>query len=323
VNVFTCGHDARVKNLVFVCDPSKANSGDLGDVCRRIARLARDVSPHVLVSRRLRYAIGEVARLALRPTLAIQIDKDADLPLLRGRRLAHRRSGGKLVQYERMAEVGLPLVPWTEIRADTVLDPAEWGSYVVVKPSRGRRGAFVRIQKTTRVGYRAPEEYPEDHLGRRAPMLAQKFVYTGPWPAAFRVMTYFGRPLVAIRYDGRRGAAPLVGPEGFAGDGGRSIVASALGATISLIDDADVVDLARRTHAAFPDVPSLGIDIVREYPSGSLYVMEVNPSGNSWMLTNEGGRSMQTELGLDFYAQFGALDVIAQRSLELARELAR
>jgi len=154
-------------------------------------------------------------------------------------------------------------------------------------------------------------------------MVAQKFVYTGRWPVAYRVMTYFGQPIVAIRYDGRRDTPPLEHADGFADSGGRSIVAAAPGCTVSLTNDADILDLASRTHIAFPENPSLGVDIVREAHTGALYVMEVNPSGNSWMLTNEHGRRMQTEFRLDFYTQFGALDVIAERSIELARAHAR
>ena len=312
-----------MKNLAFVCNPAKENTADFAEVSRRIARRAADVSTHVLTARRRRHALLKLAALALRPTLAIQIDRDADVPLFRGAQLAHRHSGGKLVQYARMAEAGLPLAPWKEIEPDTVLDPAEWGPYVVVKPSRGRRGAFVKVHKTARVRYQRPEDFPEDHLGRRAPMLAQKFIYTGRWPVGFRVMTYFGRVILAIRYDGCRDPAPLESAKDFSTSGGRSIVASAMGCTVSLIHDADVLGLARRTHAAFPLNPSLGIDIVREAPTGALYVMEVNPSGNSWLLTNPSGRQMQAEFGLDFYGQFGALDVIAKRSIELVREHAR
>jgi hypothetical protein len=312
-----------VKNLVFICNPGKGNVDDFCEVSRAIERRAPEISARVLTSLRLRSALFEVLKLARRPTLAIQIDRDADLPLLRGPRLAHRRSGGKLVQYAELAAAGIPVAPWVEIRAETVLDPAEWGPYVVVKPSRGRRGAFVTIQGTGRVRYNPPEDFPEGHFGRRSPMLAQKFVYTGRWPVAYRVMTYFGRPVVAIRYDGRCNSAPLESAGGFGDSGGRSVVAAAMGCTISMIRDQEILELARRSHAVFPDNPSLGIDIVREEPTRALYVMEVNPSGNSWMLTNEGGRRIQAEFALDFHAQFDALDVIAERSIELARERAR
>jgi hypothetical protein len=52
-------------------------------------------------------------------------------------------------------------------------------------------------------------------------------------------------------------------------------------------------------------------------------VLEVNPGGQSWFLTSDAGREMQAEFGFDFYSQFNALDVIADRSIEIAREHAR
>jgi hypothetical protein len=90
-----------------------------------------------------------------------------------------------------------------------------------------------------------------------------------------------------------------------------------------LIDERDVIDLACRAHGAIPEMPSLGVDIVREHGTGALYVVEINAGGDSWALTNDSGLEMQAEFGLDFYSQFNALDAVAERSIEIAREYAR
>src|SRR5690606_33471416 len=118
--------------------------------------------------------------------------------------------------------------------------------------------------KTGRVQYIDPSDFPPNHPGRRAPMIAQKFVYTGQWPSAYRVLTYLGRPLAAIRYNGRSDLPPLNGRDDFKQAGGSSIVASAMGCTISCVDDPAVLDLAVRAHAVFPTIPSLGVDILRD-----------------------------------------------------------
>jgi D-alanine-D-alanine ligase-like ATP-grasp enzyme len=89
-----------------------------------------------------------------------------------------------------------------------------------------------------------------------------------------------------------------------------------------LTSEPDVLDLARRAHAAVPEIPSLGIDIVREEGTGALYVLEINPGGQAWILTNDSGIEMQAQFGFDFYPQFNALDVIADRSIEIARTYA-
>ena len=260
-----------------------------------------------------------------RPTVSIEMDRRRDRKrVLRGVGLQHDARGGKIAQYRHLDAQGLPIPKWTEIVPDTSLDPEEWGPYVVVKPSRGERGAYVWIHRTGRVRFRPRSEYPEGHPGRKGPMLAQGFVYTGPWPTAYRVVTFFGRPLAAIRYDGRNDLSPLDDPDNFRMTGGGvSIVASAQGSSIALNQEPDVLDLARRAHAAFPNIPSLGVDMVREKATGALYLLEVNPGGFAWILTNDNGREMQAEFGLDFYSQFKALDVIADRSIEIAREYAR
>jgi hypothetical protein len=174
------------------------------------------------------------------------------------------------------------------------------------------------------VRWRPREDYPEGHPGRRGPMLAQQFVYTGPWPVSYRVLTYFGEPVSALRYEGRRDLPPLEASDGLKkAGGGLSIVASARGCTISLVEDADIIELARRTHALFPRSPSLGVDLVRDHATGKPYVLEVNNGGHSWNFTSDAGLEVSRTFGLDYYAQFGALERIARRSVEVAREFAR
>ena len=81
------------------------------------------------------------------------------------------------------------------------LDPAVWGPYVVVKPTLGGRGDDVRIRKTGRVRYEPPESFPPEHRIRKGPLIAQRFVYTGPWAVSYRVCTFFGRALYCWRVE--------------------------------------------------------------------------------------------------------------------------
>jgi glutathione synthase/RimK-type ligase-like ATP-grasp enzyme len=259
-----------------------------------------------------------------RPTVSIEMDGRLSRPrILRGTRLTHRGISGKLEQSTRLEAHGVAVPKWIEISGETKLDPQEWGPYVVVKPSRGKRGAYVWVHRTGRVRFKPPAEFPEGHPGREGPMIAQKFIYTGRWPVGYRVVTFFGRVVAAVRYEGRKDLAPLDGSDAFrTAGGGISIVASAKGCSIDLTSEPDVLDLARRAHAAVPEIPSLGIDIVREEGTGALYVLEINPGGQAWILTNDSGIEMQAQFGFDFYPQFNALDVIADRSIEIARTYA-
>lgn len=284
---------------------------------------APDIAAFVFTTRAAVRPMLAAPWLMLRPTVSIEMDGRRNRPrILRGYRLGHFREGGKIAQFKEIDTAGLPLPKWTEIAPETSLDPAEWGPYVVTKPSQGKRGAFVRTHKTGRVRFRPLSEYPEGHCGRDAPMIAQRFVYTGRWPVAYRVLTYFGTPVMAIRYDGRNDLAPLETPFGFNQSGGRSIVASARGSRIVFSYDAEVLELARRASAVYPEIPSLGIDIVREAETEKLYLMEMN-GGNSWALTSDAGVEAQAEFDLNFYTQFDALDLIANRSIAIARQHAR
>lgn len=312
---------ARRINLAFYCYPKKGAVADFQEVSRRIEAAAPDIKARVFVtSASLRTLAGSLA-IAARPTVTIEMDRIKFAAIPRGHRLRHRLLG-KLRELEILTAGGIPVPRTVPLRPDTVLDPGEWGPYVVVKPNIGKRGAFVWVHRTTRVRYRPPEEFPPGHYGRDG-MLAQRFIYTGRWPTAYRVLTYFGRVVMAIHYDGQRDLPPLAGPAAFRMDGGgHSIVAAAMGCVISTAADPEVLDLARRAHALFPEFPSLGTDIIREAGTGRLYVLETNPYGDSWTLSSPTGRNMEKQFGLNFRAQFGALDIITEASIDVARRYA-
>ncbi len=226
-------------------------------------------------------------------------------------------------QYRRLALLGLPVPEWTAIGPETALDPAHWGPYVVVKPALGRKGAEIFIKRAGRVRYRAPESFAEDHPARRAPMLAQRFIYTGKWPSNYRVVTLFGRALLCWRCDAAHRYVPLRSRWDFKAKGGITVVSNKKDSSYVLARDADVIALAERAHAAFPDQPLLGTDIVRDVETGSLHLIECNPRGDAWLISSDMGRMIEQANGLDFAAQFGALEVAAEALICETRDRAR
>jgi hypothetical protein len=205
----------------------------------------------------------------------------------------------KSEQYQRLARLGLPVPKWIVIQEQTVLHPADWGPYVVVKPDLGRKGAEIFIKRTGRVRHRA------------SGFLAQQFVYTGRWPVNYRVVTLFGRALMSWRCEADHRFVPLESRWDFKARGGITVVSNKKDSRYSLAFDRDVISLAEQAHAAFPDQPLLGTDIVRDADSGALYVIECNPRGDAWLISSVMGRLIEQANGLDFAAQFGAIEIAA------------
>ncbi len=226
-------------------------------------------------------------------------------------------------QYRMLARLGVPLPDWTAIAPDTLLDPLQWGPYVVVKPALGRKGAEIHIKRAGRVRYRPPESFAEDHPARKAPLLAQRFIYTGTWPSNFRVVTFFGRALLCWHCEAAHRYVPLHSRWDFKAKGGITVVSNKTDSSYRLARDADVIALAEQAHTAFPDQPLLGTDIVRDADTGKLYVIECNPRGDAWLISSDMGRMIEQANGLNFARQFGALEIAARVLIEETRARAR
>lgn len=291
---------------------------DLREIAGRVERVDPSIAARVVAH----HTLDELRLLPFwfRPALSVSLVDTRSRKLLPGHFIANQRLG-KIAETERLQRAGIPVPRWTVIGPETRLDPAEWGPYVVEKPSRGRRGAYVRVRKTGRVRYVPPESLPPDHHGRRGPMLAQVFVYTGPWPASYRVLTLFGETLVCYRQLTRGRGEPLSGRFNFRENGGRSIVSNTLEMEVSLADDADVLALAERAHReAFPDVPLVNLDVIRDADTGELWVLEAN-CGGGWHFSSEAGLGIQGKNGINFETQFGAFDRAARILAERTRRL--
>lgn len=315
-----------VRNAILVANHEAYRKDDFLKIAAEMRRLAPDIRPYLVWKDEL--SLRAQAVQFLRPTLSIQLCDSTRYWPLRGA-VARATGGGKLASYRVLDAAGLPLPPWTEVTPQTRLDPAVWGEWVVLKPARGRRGQGGEIARAAEVRYRPPESYPGDHAGRLGPMIAQRYVYPGPWPVHYRVTCCFGRPLFCTRYEMKHELqAPLAGPEGFADGQPRSVPTSPRGGDDgaftcdgTLAFEEDLLALGRRIHAVFPTVPMIGIDLLRDARDGSLWIAEVNQS-SVWALSGQRGDAWRAR-GLDGYGQFGAIRVAAEAMVEATRRLAR
>jgi hypothetical protein len=307
-------------NLALFFHPEKSAASDMETIRDEIRRIDRGIRTFLFPSTR-EYRWSHL-RLLGRPTVSIELGRPRGFRFGRMVRLRHL-TRGKIGPSAVIRDAGLPIPRYEVITPGLRLDPKEWGPYVVVKPDLGGRGAYVRIQKTGRVRYRGPEELDADDPGRRGARIVQRFIHTGPYPVSFRVLTLFGEPLGCTRYEGRHDVMPLDEPDDFGRSGSRPIVASAKGCTITLWHDEEMLALARRVHALFPTVPTLGQDFMRDARTGELHIIEVNPNGSVWFFSNRSGREIQQKFGFDLYSQFDALPTAARTLAAVARRYAR
>lgn len=314
------------RRLLILANASEkaAILGDLGALAERVARQAPEID--VLVVGRHRRDQWKLLPRAFRPALTVAWGRLRERRFFPGE-ILHCSRIPKHIELARLRAAGVPVPDWVVITPGTTLDPAAWGPYVVVKPTGGSKGEEVRIRRTGRVRYEPPESFPTGHPIRKGPLLAQRFVYTGPWAVSYRVTTFFGRALFCWRVEQSHQKRRLESRFAFgdsAGAGGIQIIAPSKTSTYTLVDDEDVIGLAERAHRlAFPDYPYLGIDVLRDAETGAVSVIEANSGGAVWHLSSGLGTSIQQLHGIDFYRQFGALDRAAERLIEVTRERAR
>ena len=239
----------------------------------------------------------------------------------------YRPPGGKIYagrpmskerELRQLREAGIP-VPETAVLAPDLQPPRGWGEFIVVKPFHGHSGKRIRLVSAEELLSR----HAELTDGGRLPMLAQPYVDNSEadkhnvW---YRVLTLFGRELCAlVNY--------VHGPR-------RPLDALAADATLlgqlkpedwirELSFDEAVIGLARSVEPAFPEIPVLGVDVVRDAGTGRLYVMECHPSGLVWHLSSSTAERFLSHLRRDSYEQFAALDLTAELLIEKTRAEAR
>jgi hypothetical protein len=313
----------RGKNLILVAEPRVSRRETFEEVARLVTEIADDVHPIVLVPDE----VGVLTRFCIprRPTLIFSATR-VPRPVRKLKGVVDQGGVlGKREELERLDRAGLPVPRWAALTREVMPDLSDFGPYVVVKPNYGRKGAQVKIKRKGRVRWKLPEtEHPSRHENF---WIVQEFIFTGHWPISYRVTSLYGRALWSYRAEADHRRRPLPSrydfrPPGVQG-GGVSIVASAIGSTVTLNNDPEIIALGERAHEAFPDRPLLGVDIIREEPGGKLQILEVNASGYTLHFSSPMGSAMQEYAGIDFASQFDGLRRMAKVLVRVTRERAR
>lgn len=310
------------RHLVLVRLPGWQSLEDWQAIARHATAIEPRIEPFV--------ARGDMAhsvlrrQAATRPSLIFSPGRLRGFQPLRGR-IYQGGPIAKLEQLRRLAAAGVPVPRTAVLRPGLRLDPAVWGEFVILKPSdltTSSYGQGIQLIRTERVRFRDPADYPPDHPGRLGPMLVQQFIDTGERVSLYRALTLFGEPLY-LTLD--RSLRPRVDLAASDGEIERAMVASQAIAEDErmLVGDPDVIAIARAAHAAIPEVPLKGCDILREAGTGRLYVLEVNPGGNTWHFSSSHLAAHRRENGEAFERlrreQFDALRTAARVLVERTR----
>jgi len=306
-------------HLILVHFPDLLDPADFHQIADFVRAKAPDIEPFVIADS---MEVAEVERRAIsKPFLLF-----APVSLKRFRPSHGKIYAGqgisKLDQMEKMKRAGLPVPKWQIIGPNTRLSPRDWGPLVIVKPTVGSLSLGVELRMTDEVRYRVPLTYPQGHPGRLGQMMAQKFVDPGPHAARIRVLTLFGEPLYAEEIKVAE-ASPR--PEVFNSETIKAITITTVKSKErirSFVYDSDVLDLARKTFRLFPDVPLHACDLIREWDTGKLFILEVNPGGNTWHFSSKGG-IRESVGGKKRHEQFNAFELAADLLIERTRKEAR
>lgn len=273
------------------------------------------------------------------PTLTVSLSAKFGIPIRRGPILKNYAIG-KLAQQEMFRRHNIPTPHALQFRFGMTLDPIVFGEFVILKTidlARTSKGDAVHLYRRKRLEalHKVNSERSDwlrKHSGR---MVVQKFVDTGTFPNHYRVQTFLGRIICSWNQALTLEQPPLDAPDEMIE---KAVVASQAGdRRFRLNFEPDVLDLAERVHSQLPDVPMLGIDIVRDCKTGRLYVLECNAGGNTWHFSSRMGETLRCNLAqaekensLDasengrvlLMKQFNAFDVVAAALADKTRECA-
>jgi hypothetical protein len=300
------------RNLVLVHTEGEQAIGDF----KTIAGLVRERAPDIgvsVVTIRHGVATNIAAPNPSRPTLIF-----SPLPLMPSRavhgRVAAGRALAKTDEMKGLKAAGLPVPEFALLTPGQPVAGIGWGPLTILKPNVATLGAGVRLVRTRALLFPPPGAPSLLGVGGERPLVAQRYIDSGPHAESWRILTIFGRPLYSSRTRALNPRPDLSGDGSLDG----AVASNVMPRIVRLDIDPDVIALAAKAHAAFPDVPVQGVDIVREAGTGKLFVIEINAGWNTWHFSSPFGKKLQAEFGLDYHGQFGGFSVAADALVEAA-----
>ncbi len=260
------------------------------------------------------------------PTLVVALAQRFLLPVKRGTVLKNHQVS-KLGQAKIFREAGIPTPPMLPFKFGMKLDPIMFGEHVIIKPmslSLTSTGRGVNLFRRKRLEQMGPSDFPKDHLIHRdrEGYIVQKFISTGKQPTKYRILTFLGEVLYAMKVQLLESSPDLTEPDDVIERGAFTDKGEK---ARSLDDSPERVALAKQIAKAFANIPVLGIDIIAEANSNKLYALEINAGGNTWHFSSKMSAERRLrfpELTKPIREQYSAFDtaarVLVKKTLEFA-----
>lgn len=305
---------AARRNLILVHSDGWQDVADLTAIKAHVETTAPDIE--VFIASNMARSSYTRRKAAGRPTLVFSPVQLLSFQPERGKIYAGQPMS-KLVEMQRLAAAGMPVPEFEEIRPGTVLSAEVYGPYVIVKPSFAWAswGSGVELRCTENVRYRAAEEFPENHPGRRGPMVAQKFIDCGR-AMTCRVLTLFGAPIFTYCREATKELALATRREPFTP---ADFMPAPPDSIAYVTHDAEMLAFAAAAYRAMPDVALQACDILRG-KDGALHILEINPGGGTWMFSSKTASGYKARLGIgDLAGPFDAFRTCARVLIERTR----
>jgi hypothetical protein len=252
------------------------------------------------------------------PTLTVALTDGFKADIRRGTVLVNQ-SIHKPGQHRIFVQSGIPTPPAMRFVPGMKIDPIMFGEHVVIKPTSPAMASYgrgIQLFRRRKLETMMIEDFPADHLIHRDRngYLVQRFVDTGPHLPLYRVVTLLGTPL--YMWLGREKVPrPQRGESDTEIESYRITSNNGNFREIVLEVEDEILDLATRVGLAFPSIPLLGIDIIRDCRTGKLFVLECNPGGNVWHFSSRLGAGVRQRLGGLTLVGAKKAEVIGRRKL--------
>lgn len=310
------------KTLILVAQPEYLATDDLLIIKERISKQAPDV--HTFLVGRSDRADCINHEYWRRQTLTVSFGPLGQFKPLRGQIFANQAIP-KLEQYQHMVTAGISTPKTALFHFGMELPFEQWGEFCILKPANldiSSSGGGLYLFRSARLAAIRPEDLPVGHLARHEKMIVQSFIDTGPKFAVYRCLTLFGEIIYQNLAEAPDPHPPLVSSdqvvESIYPEPPRSITAP----RINL--DADVMTFASSIYKAFPGIPLLGCDIVKDHATGKTYAIEVNAGGNVWHISSPRTRNSRSAAKIqDYIMTFKSYDKAAAALIRTTRMHAR